>query len=191
MEVQRLCQYCGVTFISQKTTTRFCSHKCSKRAYKENIRTIKIEKNNAETKAVRLRPMAKLMEKEYLTVPEAAQILDCNSKSIYRLIESGRLSAVNLGQRLTRVRRRDMDKLFEQPTPPPESILEQLTRELTKKQESVQFDVSEFYTITEVQEKYGVSDRGLHEILKRNGIPKIKMGWYVYVPKTIIDKILS
>jgi len=47
------------------------------------------------------------------------------------------------------------------------------------------------YTLTEVQDKYGISDRALYAIIERNNIPKIKKGWYAYVPKTIIDKLLK
>jgi len=88
-----------------------------------------------------------------------------------------------LGQRITRVKRSDIDKLFEQSQP--------VTPQPEKQPEQKQFDISECYTTKEVREKYGISDKALWELIKRNSIPKIKRGWFAYVPKTAIDKILS
>ncbi len=50
-----------------------------------------------------------------------------------------------------------------------------------------EYDVSECYTITKIQSKYGISDRALQQLIKRHGLPKIKKGRYTYVPKILID----
>jgi hypothetical protein len=55
----------------------------------------------------------------------------------------------------------------------------------------MQFDISECYNLTEVQSKYSISETALQNLIKRNSIPKIKKGWFAYVPKTVIDKLLS
>ena len=54
-----------------------------------------------------------------------------------------------------------------------------------------QSDISECYNLAEVQNKYGISEKALHDIIKRNNIPKIKKGWYSYVPKTFIDELFK
>ena len=84
-----------------------------------------------------------------------------------------------MGQRVTRVKRSEIDKLFEQPQPG------------TPQPEQRQFDISDCYNLTEVQDKYGISETALQNLIKRNSIPKIKNGWFAYVPKTVIDKLLS
>jgi predicted DNA-binding protein YlxM (UPF0122 family) len=86
---------------------------------------------------------------------------------------------VNLGQRITRVKRSEIDKLFEQPQP------------VIPQPEQKQFDIADCYSLTEVQDKYGILETALHNLIKRNSIPKIKKGWFAYVPKTVIDKLLS
>lgn len=53
-----------------------------------------------------------LNEKEILTVKEAAALLNCSVKSIYRYINGGQIKATNLGNRLTRIKRSDIDDLF-------------------------------------------------------------------------------
>ena len=53
-----------------------------------------------------------LKNKEFLTVREVARLLNCSVRSTYYYIESGTIKAVNLGQRITRVKRSEIDKLF-------------------------------------------------------------------------------
>jgi excisionase family DNA binding protein len=179
IEVQRICQHCGNDFKARTTVTRFCSHRCASAAHKQKVRAGKVEQSNNETQRIKNQPIEELKAKEFLTVREVARLLNCSVRSAYYYIESGTIKAVNLGQRITRVKRSEIDKLFEQPQPE------------TPQPEQRQFDISDFYTISEVQNKYGISDNALYNVIKRNQIPKFKKGWYTYVPKTVIDKLLS
>lgn len=179
IEVQRICRYCGNEFTARTTVTRYCSDMCSKRAYKARLKAAKIESSNKETQRIKDQPIEELKAKEFLTVREVARLLNCSVRSAYYYIESGTIKAVNLGQRITRVKRSEIDKLFEQPQP------------VTPQPEQKQFDISDCYTLTEVQSKYGISETALQNIIRRNSIPKIKKGWFAYVPKTVIDKLLS
>jgi excisionase family DNA binding protein len=183
IKVERICQHCGNEFTARTTTTLYCSHRCNSAAYKAKIRTGKVEVSNKETQRIKTQPIEELKAKEFLTVRDIATLLNCSVRSVYYYIESGTIRATNLGQRITRVKRSELDKLFEQPrtvAPQPESQPEQM-----------QFDISECYTLTEVQSKYGISETAVQNLIKRNRIPKIKKGWYAYVPKTIIDKLLT
>jgi len=179
IEVQRICQYCEQEFTARTTATKYCSHKCSQRAYKARKRAEIVEKSNKETKQVKNQPIEELKAKEFLTVREVARLLSCSVRSAYYYIESGTINAVNLGQRITRVKRSEIDKLFEQPQP------EQ------PKPEKKQSDIADCYTINDVLEKYSISETALQNLIKRESIPKIKKGWYAYVPKPIIDKLLT
>jgi len=179
IKIQRICQHCGNEFTARTTTTQHCGNTCSKRAYKVRLRALKVEVSNKETQQIKSQPIEQLKAKEFLTVREVARLLNCSVRSAYYYIESGTIKAVNLGQRITRVKRSEIDKLFEQPQP------------FTPQPEQKQFDIADCYTITEVQNKYSISDSALNNIIKRNSIPKIKKGWFVYVPKTVIDKLLS
>ena len=53
------------------------------------------------------------------------------------------------------------------------------------------FNIYDCYNLSEVQSKYGISETALQNLIKRNSIPKIKKGWFAYVPKVVIDKLLS
>ena len=179
IEVQRICQHCGIEFTARTTVTRFCSHRCASAAHKKKVRAGKVEQSNRQTQQIKTQPIEELKAKEFLTVREVARLLNCSVRSAYYFIESGTIKAMNLGQRITRVKRSDIDKLFEQPQP------------VTPQPEQKQFDISDCYNLTEVQEKYGISETALQNLIKRNSIPKIKKGWFAYVPKTVIDKLLS
>ncbi len=184
-KILKNCLHCAKMFEAQKITTKYCSHKCNSANYKLNKRlekrgevvNVKPEQQiRTNTTAVQI---ALIKEKEYLTVREVASLLNCSVRSAYRYIESGNLNSLNLGQRITRVKRSEIEKLFEQP------------KSATILPEQKEFDFSEWYNIIEVQEKYKVSYTGLNSIIKRNKVPKVKKGVYVYVPKVLIDNLLS
>jgi len=177
IKVQRICQHCGTEFTARTTVTKYCSHRCGSLANKAKKRAEKVQKSNTETKQIKTKPIEELKAKEFFTVREVARLLNCSLRSAYYYIENGTIKAVNLGQRITRVKRSEIDKLFEQPqTEQP-------------KTETKQYEISECYTINEVLEKYSISETALQNLIKREGIPKIKKGWYAYVPKTIIEVV--
>jgi excisionase family DNA binding protein len=113
IEVQRICQHCGKEFTARTTTTLYCSHRCNSIAYKAKQRAIKVEQSNKETQRIKNQPIEELKAKEFLTVREVAQLLNCSVRSAYYYIECGTIKAVNLGQRITRIKRSEIDKLFD------------------------------------------------------------------------------
>ena len=113
IEVQRICQHCGKEFTAQTTTTKYCSHRCNSAAYKQKVRVGKVEVSNKETQRIRNQPIEELKAKEFLTVREVARLLNCSVRSVYYYIGSGTIKAVNLGQRVTRIKRSNIDKLFQ------------------------------------------------------------------------------
>ena len=177
IKVQRLCKLCGVEFTAQKTSTQYCSSLCSKRAYKAKKREEKIIANNVEVndrkaKTGRLDEI-KIEDREFLSVPQVANLIGCSKQNVYNLINTGQLRASNPMQRKTIIRRSDLDAMLNKPS------------------EAKQYKPSECYTIGEAQEKYGISGKALYDIIKRNDIPKFQRGKYVYVPKELIDKIFN
>ncbi len=193
IQVQRICQHCGKEFTARTTVTRFCSKPCNSAAHKAKARLGKVEISNKETQLVKTKSIEQLKAKEFLSVRDVATLLGCSVRSVYYYIESGNIKAVNLGQRITRIKRSELDKLFEsqEKLPQSESILEQLSKELNKLKQPEEPKNTDSYSLAEVQTKYGVSDKALHDMIKRNNIPKTKKGWYVYVPKKAIDTLLS
>ncbi|WP_083642404.1 helix-turn-helix domain-containing protein [Christiangramia flava] len=113
IEVQRICQYCKKEFTARTTVTKYCSHKCNQRAYKAKKRSEKVEKSISETRKKKKQPIEQLKAKEFLTVREVSELLNCSVRSVYNYIENGTISAVNLGQRMTRIKRSEIDRIFD------------------------------------------------------------------------------
>lgn len=150
IKVQRICQHCGQEFTARTTITLYCSHRCNSAAYKAKQRAGKVEQSNTETQHIKTHSIEELNAKEFLTVREVARLLNCSVRSAYYYIESGTIKAVNLGQRITRVKRSDIDKLFEQP------------QAVTPQTEQKHYDISECYNLTEVLDKYSLTIFGEH-----------------------------
>lgn len=55
-----------------------------------------------------------LHDKEFLTVADVAKLLGISKATIYRLIKDGDLNAVSFSKRTTRIKRSEIDKLFNQ-----------------------------------------------------------------------------
>jgi excisionase family DNA binding protein len=182
IRVTRICQHCGNEFVARTTVTKFCQDTCAKKAYKAAIRNSKIKKSNEEVVVVKSKPLESIKTKDYLTVIDAATLLSCSIRAVYNMIDDGRINATNLSARKTRIRREEIDKLFELPTIP---IKEKA------KVKNVKFKVEDFYSVTEAEQKAGMSNKAFFEFLKREGIAKIQKGKFVYVPKKIIDQIFK
>ncbi|MFV0573133.1 MAG: helix-turn-helix domain-containing protein [Xanthomarina gelatinilytica] len=180
IEVIRVCEYCKNEFVAKTTVTRFCSQKCNSRDYKRRIRKLKVEVSNKQNESVKANSIDLVNSKQILTVKEVAMLLNCSDRSVYHYIETGTIKAFNFGQRLTRVKRSEIDKLFKEQKP-----------ETLQMVSISNYDISECYTINEVIEKYNISNGALYNMIKRNGIPKTQKGKFVYVPKLLIDNLLK
>ena len=172
--VQRICDFCGEEFTARTTVTRHCSDKCSKRTYKKRQLEKKIDKSNHETFMVKQQPYLDVMAKEFLTVKDLSMVLGCSKSTAHRLIKKGIVHSVNLSERLTRIRKQDIEFMFE-PLPVNEK----------------EFTLKDCYQLKEVQDKYNIGERGLNKIIKKHKIPKLKKGIESYIPKKLIDAILS
>lgn len=176
IQVQRICQFCDKEFTARTTVTRYCSDNCSKRGYKARKRAEKIENSNKKTKTIKEKPIADINAKVFLSVREVATLIGCSRQTVYSIINTGRLKAVNLKEKKTIIRRVDIDKLFELPKPQAQPI---------------QYKIEDCYNIGEVLNKYSVSEKAIQGIISRNNIPKQKQGKFTYVPKTLIDNVLT
>ncbi|RKD90058.1 helix-turn-helix domain-containing protein [Mangrovibacterium diazotrophicum] len=112
IQVQRICQHCGKEFTARTTVTKCCSDHCSKMFYKARQRAEKIKQSNTETQQIINRPIEELKAKDFLSVKEVSDLLGCSVRTVYRLVETGQIKATNLGERLTRIKRTDIDSLL-------------------------------------------------------------------------------
>lgn len=183
IKVQRICQHCGKEFTARTTVTQYCSDICSKRAYKARVRAGKVEQSDKETQRIKNQPIEEIKAKEFLTVRDTATLLNISIRSVYYYIENGYIEAVNLGQRITRIKRSALDKLFEKPQP--------ITPQYDNKTDAEKYDLADCYNKEQVKVKYGISESTFRNLMIKNKIPKIQKGKFVYVPKILIDNLFK
>ncbi len=112
IHIQRICEYCKEEFTARTTKTKYCSHKCNNRHYKEKTKGAKISKSNEETTQKITLEVEKLNVLDFLTVKEVSVLLNCSIKTVYRNIKNGTIKTINLGSRTTRIKRSDINDLF-------------------------------------------------------------------------------
>lgn len=176
LEIRRKCKVCGTVFLVKKLDSQYCSTKCSRIAYKR--------KRDAEEREVRLAKVAAKIPaaKDYISVKEAVAIFAMERDSVYRMVRSGKIHSVNLGKRLIRVCRKDLEKLVP-------------TRKKVRKEKDTpipklfSLEPKDCYTITEVCKKYRLHDSSVWAHVRKYSIPSRQIGNYVYVPKKEIDNL--
>ncbi len=112
IRVQRICQYCEKEFTAKTTVTKYCSHKCNQKAYKASLKAKRIENSYEETIKFKILSIEKVKAKEFLTVKETAILLNCSTRTVYRMIKSRTIKAVNLAKRMTRIRREELNTIM-------------------------------------------------------------------------------
>ena len=96
-EIRRKCEECGAVFIAKTLESHYCSKACTQKAYnKRKAENKKREQMDAILSTV---PNGR----DYISVAEAEAMFGISGKTIRRMIKSGKVSAINLGERLTRV----------------------------------------------------------------------------------------
>lgn len=112
IKVIRVCEYCNKEFVAKTTRTKYCSHKCNSRHYKEKQKQKKIVDSNIQTRQIKELPLLELNAKEFLTVTQTAKLLNCSRQNVYKMINMGKLKATNLLEKKTIIKRDDIDGLF-------------------------------------------------------------------------------
>lgn len=174
-EIKRKCEVCGATFLAKRLESRYCSPKCSKQAYKlRKAQERKLEQQN--------RLAAQIPEaRDYISVPEAEAMFGVCQETIRRLVRNGEIKSINLGKRLIRVSKSELkdryplrDKPLDRSKPLPHLY---------------DMEPENCYTIGEIAQMFGVTERTVYEHIRAYSIPIRYIGNYVYAPKPDIDNL--
>jgi excisionase family DNA binding protein len=112
IRINRICKYCNNEFTARTTVTQYCSDKCAKYAYKLRQKNQKIKVSNVQTKIIRKKLIENLKAKMFLTVKDVSFILNCSSKTTYRLIKHQDIKAANILKRKTLIHRIELEKFL-------------------------------------------------------------------------------
>jgi DNA binding domain, excisionase family len=177
LKIPKNCECCGKQFEAKTVSTRFCSRACTNKAgnNKKRVERKEIKQQELIAKIPSNRP--------YISIAEAVLLFGISRDTIYRLVRMGKIPAINLGERLTRISRTHIEAMFA-----PLAVVPTTPEKQSKKMD---YSQEECYTIGEITEKFGISPSTVSNTIRRNSIPKKQIGKFVYVPKVEIDKIFA
>lgn len=184
LKLPKVCEHCGKAFEAKTMNTRFCSAACNNASLRKRKREVLEEERKQQILQNNKAVIAEIQTRPYISISEAVILFGISKDTIRRLIKAGKIPAINLGQRLTRISRVHIESMFTAIDIPQEKPQEE-------KPVKLQYEQSECYTIGEITEKYGVSPSTVDKTIRKNSIPKRQVGKFVYVPKIMIDKIFG
>lgn len=177
MIYKKVCLRCGKEFTARKSTTQYCSHKCANSAYKLKLRE--------ETKALVEQRMGIIREErkeasspEIMTAQLAAEYLGVHRSTIYRYMENGLFKGTTLPGK-TLIRKSDLEHFLE-------SSEGYVRHERPPKEQ-----ISEYITMKETAEKYGISPAGAYKILKENNVPIARSRGKVFYSLKHVERIFK
>lgn len=186
VKIERICEYCGKNFIAQTCKTRFCSHACNSKHYKESIRSGRyniVTKEVKEEKQQRLRLSIDEIEfiqaKEYISLKQFATYLGVGRRSVYNYIHKYQIPFIKIGRR-TMIARKEIDTIMNTLIKSVEALSESPIKTLEH--------LTDFYSVKEIEEKYRIKYNRLYVIVKENDIPFVTIAGHKYYSVKHIDK---
>lgn len=156
IEITKICEHCGNKFIARKCSTRFCTKRCAEHAYKAAKRAEHVNKEQAKADTQANSDISSL---EFLSPAQCAKLIGVCRRSLYYYLESNSIPCYQFKGK-TRIRRSDIEKLFDQ-------NIEYIKRPAREKN-----PITEFYTSSELIQKFNISNSWLFKVAKENNIPK-------------------
>ncbi len=179
IRITKICQWCGVEFVAQKVSTKYCSHRCANLAYKQAVRDKRVKQAEAETLSIKLeKPIENVKNKEYLSFAQAGKLLGLSRQAVYNMVKAGNLKASKISSRLSFIRRVDID-----------AMLENRPYKTLHPKDTV--PITDFYTIAEIKEKFGIKESWIYEIAKDHNIPRTFNRGRTYWSKKHIDSYFA
>ncbi|WP_353958363.1 helix-turn-helix domain-containing protein [Duncaniella muris] len=174
-EIKRKCKCCGAIFLAKSLDSYYCSRACSNKGYKQR-NALKLQRERWD------KVIGEIPDKrDYISVTEAEAVFGVCAKTIRRLINSGKVSSINLGQRLTRVRKSELMGILPLREEPVDA------RQTLPKPYNL--EPEDCYTIGEIAEKFAIAESTVYSHIRKYSIPIRQIGRFVYAPKSEIDRI--
>ncbi len=168
---RKICQHCGKEFIAGTSTTAYCSHRCSSLADKQRKRN---ERLKTTTREVRELQRQALLDKNHLTISDAARLMQISRTTLYRIIKLNTIPLKHFTDRTVRIAREDLDKVS--------------ARTLADAQEQKNIVLDNYLSKEEVMYKYGIRPSWFYHEAKRKGILPLVIGGKNFYPKDRIEE---
>lgn len=168
IRIKKICEWCGKEFEAKRCSTRFCSKACTDHAYKSQKRKELKKDTEIQSKVSSYTDKTEgLKQQEFLSVADAAQLLNVTTRAVYNLIYRGTLKAYRIPQQWTVIRKEDLTAMIE----------------ATQQEEWISY--------TEARAIYQLTHDQIYSYVKYHGLRKKKVGKYTYILRSEIDAILQ
>lgn len=112
MDTQRLylkvCEQCGCQFESHFAVTRYCYPRCANLSKKHKLRDERLQNLGDD---VRERERLALLDKNFLTIADAARLLQMSRNTLYKIIKENDIPLKRFSLRSVRIARKDLEKV--------------------------------------------------------------------------------
>ena len=174
--IKKVCEYCNIEFEASKSTTRYCSHQCNSRALKDAKRNEVIQLTEKLTKQKKVDRLIKdTFNQEYLSVSDVATLMGVSRWTIYRYVADEKIPSKRISEKITRIKKTDLEMFFDN------ANSYQVKHSIKLNSET------DWYTLNEITEKYGVLRHQIRKIVNVEDISEKKEGTRTLIAKSQID----
>ena len=174
IEITKICEFCGKSFVARKCSTRYCCKRCAEHANKQQKRNHHVAE---QQQIANNQTIGGIAEREFLSPTQCAILLGVSRRTLYRYLTANKIPCCQF-RGCTRIRRKDVETLFTNP-------------EYIKRERKEAEPIEEFYTTKEILEKFGISNSWLFKMAKERNIPKTVVRGKTLWSRKHIDKALA
>lgn len=174
---RKICQHCGKEFIACYQRTEYCSARCAKLADKQRKRNERLKETQLE---VRERERLALLDKNWLTLSDAARLMQMSRTTLYKVIADNGIVLRRFSARTVRIARADLEK-----------VTYNRETQLYKTAKEQSDDLGRWMTREQVMEKYDVTYSWFYSVLKKRGIKSRIIGSLGFYDKEEMHRIFS
>lgn len=183
MDTQRLylkvCEQCGCQFESHFAVTRYCSARCANLSKKHKLRDERLQNLGDE---VRERERLALLDKNFLTIADAARLLQMSRNTLYKIIKENDIPLKRFSLRTVRIAREDLDKVAAKRT---EDF------NVSNPIQGPGEDLGKWMTREQVMEKYDVTYSWFYSVLKKRGVKTHMIGTLGFYDRDTMHRLFS
>ena len=107
IRINKVCQFCKQTFVAKTFSTKYCSHSCNSKHYKQKVKEERINSVNNEVKIEKVLNKSQkshfnielLHQKPYLNIAEVCVLMNISDSTIRKYLKTGLLQSIRIGKK--------------------------------------------------------------------------------------------
>ena len=176
-EYKKVCKFCGKTFTTYQSTTKYCCASCANRANKADL---KARKQQSVSEEIKEQNRQSLLTQEFLSLTNAAALLGISRPSIYKIINNGELKTIRVSERIVRVKKSDLEKLQSKTFAP----IKHTTVEINK-------TVEDYISVEKALQQFNISNTWFYRKIKSKNITPIIIQGKAHYPVCLLRKLFA